>query len=90
MKNNKIFLCGFVYDTTQMTAEEIKADPERYKNAQLGAKEVLEERSKELAGYRKVSGKQKSLPQQKQVECSSLPVGSARDYTDLFNAVVKR
>lgn len=40
MKNNKIFLCGFVYDTTQMTAEEIKADIERHFNEYYGGKAV--------------------------------------------------
>ena len=42
---------------TLARAEEIKADKERYANAKKGAKDLLEERAKELRGLEKVANK---------------------------------
>ena len=42
---------------TLARAEEIKADKERYANAKKGAKELLEQRAKELYGLEKVANK---------------------------------
>lgn len=37
----KLFLCGFVYDTTQMTADEIKADVEKHFEEYYHGKAVI-------------------------------------------------
>lgn len=42
---------------TLSEAEQIKADKERYKGAQIGAREILQERTSELMGLSKVAGK---------------------------------
>ena len=39
---------------TLAEAEEIKADKQRFANAKIGAKEILEEKQKELAGISKI------------------------------------
>lgn len=47
---------------TLAEAEQIKADKERLKGAQIGATEILQEKASELAGLSKVVGKKVKTP----------------------------
>ena len=67
--NDKLFLCGFVYDTAQMSADEIKADIEKnfeeyYHGKAVIADLKIEDSKVELSLYRSFKDKsvEYSLP----------------------------